>query len=58
MPLLIQEKKLDTADKIQLIISYTLQVTIFIVAIISLIKGNWLNASLAGLALAMSLLPE
>ena len=58
MPLLIQEKKLDAADRIQLSISYTLQLALFIAALISLAKGNWLNAFLSIGILFLTFLPK
>lgn len=58
MPLLIQEKKLDTADRIQLGISYALQLALLIAAIISFVLGNWLNAFLTIGILFLTFLPK
>lgn len=58
MALLIQEKKLDTADRLQLSLSYALQLALFIAAIISLVQGNWLNAFLTLGILFLTFLPK
>ncbi len=52
-PLQIQIKKL-----VQIFSIIGILICLTLVILLGLLKGNWLNASLAGLALAMSLLPE
>src|SRR3989338_4509723 len=58
MPLLIQEKKLDAADRIQLGISYALQLALLLAGAFSFAKGNWLNASLSIAILFLTFLPK
>jgi len=55
--LIFKEKRLDKADKIQLMISYFLQGIILATAIFSLARGKWLNGFLAFGILFLTILP-
>ena len=55
--LLLEENRLDRADKIQLIISYTLQGIILASAIFSFVRTRWLNAALLLGILLLTFLP-
>jgi hypothetical protein len=55
--LIFNEKRLDKADKIQLMISYFLQAIILATAIFSLVRGRWFNAFLAFCILFLTILP-
>ena len=55
--LLFKEKRLDRADKIQLVISYILQIIILGTAIFSLIRKQWLNTFLVLGILGLTFLP-
>ena len=55
--LIFKEKRLDKADKIQLMISYFLQAIILATAIFSLVRGKWLNGALALGILLLTILP-
>ena len=58
MHFLIIDKNMDTADRIQLGISYLLQAILFIASIVSFIRGNWLNAFLTIGILFLTFLPK
>ena len=55
--LLINEKRLDQADKIQLSISYILQAVLLIEAIISVYRQNWITAFLTLGILILTFVP-
>src|SRR3989344_3445159 len=55
--LLINEKRLDQSDKIQLSISYILQAVLLIEAIISVYRQNWLTAFLTFGILVLTFVP-
>src|SRR3989344_5643932 len=58
MGLLIKEKTLDAADRIQLSISYALQLALLAAAIISLVQTNWLTAFLSLGILMLTFFPR
>jgi hypothetical protein len=55
--LIFNEKRLDKADKIQLVVSYFLQAIILATAIFSLARGRWFNAFLGFCILFLTILP-
>ena len=55
--LLIHEKQLDPADKIQLILSYFLQVILLVAIILSAYRMNWLIAFLTLAILILTFVP-
>lgn len=58
MSLLIQQKGLDKADKIQLVISYTLQLIMFVALGFALVKQNWLSSFIIIGILFLTFLPK
>jgi len=58
MHFLIEEKKLDKAEKIQVFISYFLQLIILSTVILSAIKKNWLTLFLGTGIFLLTLLPS
>jgi len=57
MKLLISHKKLDRADKVQLVVSYTLQIIILITSIIALLQKQWQTGFFALSILLLTALP-
>ena len=58
MHFLIEEKRLDKAEKIQVFISYFLQLIILSTVVLSAIKNNWLTLFLSAGIFILTLLPS
>lgn len=57
MPFLIQDKDLATADRVQLLVSYFLQLVLATMGILFLLRQEWLSAFLSLGILLLTLLP-
>ncbi len=57
MGFLIQSEKLDTADKIELVVSYFLQVTLLVFIGYFIFQKDWLNAFVVGGILLVTFIP-
>ena len=57
MPFLIQDKGLETADRVQLLVSYFLQLVLFFMGFVFLFRGEWLSAFLSFGILLLTFLP-
>lgn len=58
MKFLVNDKKIDTAEKIQLVLSYLLQLSLIMAILFFLLKENWLNAFLTSGIFILTLLPS